>query len=165
METAKIACEAALTGHLVFATLHTNNAIQAIPRLMEIGVEPYTVAPSILAVLAQRLAARICERCKESYVPSPELLARYFTGTEGAPPLFYAGKGCEICRRKGYKGRIAFHELTIVTEEMRGIIGRGGDLDLLTASAKMCIRDRPKAAVSACSARPTARTWRRRCAD
>ncbi len=136
LETAKIACEAALTGHLVFATLHTNNALQAIPRLMELGVEPYAVAPAVLAVLAQRLAGRICERCKESYLPSPELLARYFTGTDGPPPLFYTGKGCEVCRRRGYKGRIAFHELAIITEEMRGIIGRGGNIELLAESAK-----------------------------
>jgi type II secretory ATPase GspE/PulE/Tfp pilus assembly ATPase PilB-like protein len=136
LETARIACEAALTGHLVFATLHTNNAIQAIARLMELGVEAYTVAPSILAVLGQRLAARICERCKESYVPSPEMIARYFEDAEGETPLFYVGRGCAACRHKGYKGRIAFHELAVVTEEMRGIIGRGGDLDLLTASAR-----------------------------
>jgi type IV pilus assembly protein PilB len=136
LETAKIACEAALTGHLVFATLHTNNAIQAIPRLMEIGVEPYIVAPAIQAVLAQRLTARICDRCKESYVPAPEVVARYFDDVEDESPVFYVGKGCEVCRRKGYKGRIAIHELAIVTEEMRGIIGRGGNIDQLTASAK-----------------------------
>lgn len=117
-ETAKIASEAALTGHLVFATMHTNNAPQAFTRLVEIGVEPHVVAPSVLAVLGQRLAARICERCKESYVASPETLARYFTETEGLAVSFYMGKGCDICRRTGYKGRVAFHELVVATEEI-----------------------------------------------
>ena len=77
-ETAKIATEAALTGHLVFATLHTNTAPQAIVRLMEIGVEPYMVAPSVIGVLSQRLAARICDKCKEAYYPPREVLLKYF---------------------------------------------------------------------------------------
>ncbi len=135
-ETAKIATEAALTGHLVFATMHTNNAIQAVTRLVEIGVEPHVVAPSVLAVISQRLAARICERCKESYLPTPETLAKYFYDAEGLKALFYQGKGCEVCRRTGYKGRIGFHELAVVTEEMRGIISRGGDLGELTVAAR-----------------------------
>src|SRR5438445_9871389 len=78
LETAKIATEAALTGHIVFATLHTNTAAQAIVRLMEIGVEQYMVAPSVIGVLAQRLVARICESCKEAYYPSRETLRKYF---------------------------------------------------------------------------------------
>ena len=91
-ETAKIASEAALTGHLVFATMHTNNAPQAFTRLVEIGVEPHVVAPSVLAVLSQRLAARICERCKESYLPSPETLDQYFDDTEGLEALLLLGQ-------------------------------------------------------------------------
>ncbi len=78
LETAKIATEAALTGHIVFATLHTNSAPQAITRLIEIGVEPYMVAPSVIGVLAQRLAARICENCKEAYTPTSDVLSKYF---------------------------------------------------------------------------------------
>ncbi len=136
VETAKIACEAALTGHLVLASMHTNNAPQAMVRLMEIGVEPHVVAPSVLAVLAQRLAARICERCKESYIPAPEVLERYFTDTAGLNASFYAGRGCDLCRRSGYKGRIAFHELVVATEEIRDIIARGGNIEALTAAAK-----------------------------
>jgi len=136
VETAKIASEAALTGHLVFATMHTNNAPQAITRLMEIGVEPHVVAPSVLAVLGQRLAARICERCKESFAPSADTLARYFTDTEDENPMFYVGKGCEICRRTGYKGRVGLHELVVITEEIRDIISRGGNIEALTSAAK-----------------------------
>ena len=135
-ETAKIASEAALTGHLVFATMHTNNAPQAFTRLVEIGVEPHVVAPSVLAVLSQRLAARVCERCKESYVPSPETLAHYFSDIEGLTPSFYLGKGCDICRRTGYKGRIAFHELVVATEEIRDIVSRRGTVEAITTSAK-----------------------------
>lgn len=121
-ETAKIATEAALTGHLVFATLHTNTAPQAVVRLMEIGVEPYMVAPSLIGVLAQRLAARICDKCKEAYYPSREVLLKYFLEDGLADVPFYRGRGCPHCRQTGYHGRVAFHELVIVTDEMRQLI-------------------------------------------
>jgi type IV pilus assembly protein PilB len=122
LETAKIATEAALTGHLVFATLHTNTAAQAIVRLMEIGVEPSMVAPSVIGVLAQRLAARICEQCKEAYFPSRDVLARYFEDEGLTEVPFYRGRGCNQCRGTGYKGRVAFHELVLVTDEIRQLI-------------------------------------------
>jgi type IV pilus assembly protein PilB len=138
LETAKIATEAALTGHLVFATLHTNTAPQAIIRLQEIGVEPFMVAPSIVAVLAQRLAARICENCKEVYYPSRETLLKYFEeeGLEEVP--FYRGRGCTHCRGTGYRGRVAFHELVIITEEIRTLISesRSGQ-EITKAAAKV----------------------------
>ena len=122
-ETAKIATEAALTGHLVFSTLHTNNAIQAVIRLIELGIEPYMVAPSILAVMAQRLAARICVNCKQAYMPEQYVLDRYFNDCESVhSPFLYHGVGCDHCRQTGYFGRIAFHELALVTEEMRTLI-------------------------------------------
>ncbi len=137
LETAKIACEAALTGHLVFATLHTNNSIQAVTRLIEIGIEPYMVAPAILAVLAQRLAARICERCKEAYYPTEEVLSRYFHDADGVTDVpFYLGKGCNACRGSGYHGRVAFHEMALITEEMRNLIARNAGLADLTAAAR-----------------------------
>ena len=123
LETAKIATEAALTGHLVFSTLHTNNALQAVVRLIEIGIEPYMVAPSLLAVVAQRLAARICDNCKKAYTPEPKLLERYFYDVHDVePPVFYHGGGCARCRNSGYRGRIAFHELIRVSDEMRPLI-------------------------------------------
>ena len=138
LETAKIATEAALTGHLVLATLHTNTAPQAIVRLQEIGVEPFMVAPSIVAVLAQRLAARICENCKEVYYPPRETLLKYFEeeGLEEVP--FYRGRGCTHCRGTGYRGRIAFHELVIITEEIRTLISesRSGQ-EITRAAAKV----------------------------
>jgi type IV pilus assembly protein PilB len=136
LETAKIAVEAALTGHLVFATLHTNNALQAITRLVDIGVEPYQVAPSVVSVVAQRLAARICQRCKEPYYPSKKELAKYFEdeGLEEIP--FYRGRGCSECGFTGYRGRVSFHELVLVTEEMRSVINRNGSVEDLGRAAK-----------------------------
>jgi type IV pilus assembly protein PilB len=135
LETAKIATEAALTGHIVFATLHTNSAPQAITRLIEIGVEPYMVAPSVIGVLAQRLAARICESCKEAYTPSRETLAKYFKEDDLPDVTFYRGKGCPRCRGTGYKGRVAIHELVLITEEIRALISEGRSVQEITRAA------------------------------
>lgn len=135
LETAKIATEAALTGHIVFATLHTNTAAQAIVRLIEIGVEPYMVAPSVIGVLAQRLAARICDNCKEAYYPSREVLRKYFLDEGLTDVPFYRGRGCLVCRGTGYKGRIAFHELVLITEEIRTLISEGRSAQEITAAA------------------------------
>lgn len=135
LETAKIATEAALTGHIVFATLHTNSAPQAIVRLIEIGVAPYMVAPSVIGVLAQRLAARICEACKEAYYPSRETLQKFFAdeGLEDVP--FFRGRGCAACRHTGYKGRVAFHELVLITEEIRTLISEGRSVQEISRAA------------------------------
>ncbi len=134
-ETAKIAMEAALTGHLVLATLHTNTAPQAIVRLMEIGVEPYMVAPSITAVLSQRLAARICEKCKEAYYPSRDVLRKYFVDEGLTEVPFFRGRGCAHCRDTGYRGRVAFHELVIITEEIRQMISDRKSVQEITRAA------------------------------
>ncbi|MFO7726653.1 MAG: GspE/PulE family protein [Oceanipulchritudo sp.] len=124
-DTAKIATEAALTGHLVLSTLHTNNAIQAILRLMEIGIEPYMVAPSVIGVLGQRLAGRICENCKRAYFPGNEVLEKWFYDLpEDTQVAFSQGVGCPACRQTGYSGRIAFHELLVVDDRMRGLINQ-----------------------------------------
>jgi type IV pilus assembly protein PilB len=135
LETAKIATEAALTGHLVLATLHTNTAAQAIVRLIEIGVESYMVAPSIIGVLAQRLVARICENCKEAYYPSRDVLRKYFHDEGLTDVPFYRGRGCLACRCTGYKGRIAFHELVLITEEIRTLITEGRSAQEITRAA------------------------------
>jgi type II secretory ATPase GspE/PulE/Tfp pilus assembly ATPase PilB-like protein len=135
LETAKIATEAALTGHIVFATLHTNSAPQAITRLIEIGVEPYMVAPSVIGVLAQRLAARICENCKEAYTPTRETLAKYFKEDGLSDVTFYRGKGCPKCRGTGYKGRVAIHELVLITEEIRALISEERSVQEITRAA------------------------------
>jgi type IV pilus assembly protein PilB len=135
LETAKIATEAALTGHIVFATLHTNSAPQAITRLIEIGVEPYMVAPSVIGVLAQRLAARICENCKEAYTPSRDVLSKYFKDEGLSDVQFYRGRGCPKCRGTGYKGRVAIHELVLITEEIRALISEGRSVQEITKAA------------------------------
>jgi type IV pilus assembly protein PilB len=89
---------------------------------MEMGVEPYMVAPSVIGVLSQRLAARICDKCKEAYYPPREVLLKYFK-KEGLTEIpFFRGRGCPHCRGTGYWGRVAFHELVIITEEMRQMI-------------------------------------------
>ncbi|MDP1581378.1 MAG: ATPase, T2SS/T4P/T4SS family, partial [Candidatus Didemnitutus sp.] len=134
-ETAKIATEAALTGHLVFATLHTNTAPQAIVRLIEIGVEPYMVAPSITAVLSQRLAARICDKCKESYYPPREILLKYFLDEGLTAVPFYRGRGCPHCRNTGFFGRVAFHELIVITEGIRQMISERKSVQEITRAA------------------------------
>jgi len=135
LETAKIATEAALTGHLVLATLHTNTAPQAIVRLMEIGVESYMVAPAVIGVLAQRLAARICDKCKEAYYPPRETLLRYFEEEGLTDVPFYRGRGCPHCRGTGYRGRIAFHELVLITEEIRQLIAERRSTQEITRAA------------------------------
>ena len=114
-ETARIAIEAAMTGHLVFSTLHTNDAPSAITRLIEMQVEPFLVASSVECVLAQRLARKLCARCKEPYTPLPEVLADAGLpdGTELHRPV-----GCNECSGTGYRGRIALVELMEVTEEI-----------------------------------------------
>ena len=121
-ETAKIATEAALTGHLVLTTLHTNNAVQAILRLTEIGVDPFMVAPSIIGVMSQRLIGRICENCKEDYSPSDEILHRYFLPGTIDDASFRRGRGCDSCNMTGFSGRIAIQEVIEISEEMRSMI-------------------------------------------
>ncbi len=141
-DTAKIATEAALTGHLVLSTLHTNNAIQAILRMMEIGIEPYMVAPSIVGVMGQRLAGRICESCKRAYFPGPEILERHFYDIpDDIKIAFSQGVGCTNCRQTGYSGRIAFHELLVVDDEMRSLITKNvGQHELLRYATKLGYR-------------------------
>ncbi|MFU8848565.1 MAG: GspE/PulE family protein [Opitutales bacterium] len=124
-ETAKIATEAALTGHMVLTTLHTNNSLQAVIRLVEMGVETYLVAPSIMGVMAQRLLRRICPLCKEPYAPSDDLLRKYFNDESLPSVTFYQGKGCSICKKTGYHGRIGVFEMIEITESIRSLIAEG----------------------------------------
>jgi type IV pilus assembly protein PilB len=124
-ETATIAMEAALTGHLVFSTLHTNDAPSAPTRLNDMGVEPFLVASSIVGILAQRLMRTICPNCKEEYEEEREALTRLgFKVPDGTPEkiTLHKGKGCENCKETGYKGRTGVHELLVVTNEVRDAI-------------------------------------------
>jgi type IV pilus assembly protein PilB len=119
-ETAQIAIEAALTGHLVLTTLHTNDAPSSITRLTEMGIEPFLVGSALDAVLAQRLARRLCSKCKEEYEPEPSLLrSARFPWQEGEPiPTLFRPIGCSACSKTGYKGRLALHEVMSVTEDI-----------------------------------------------
>lgn len=121
LETAVIAVQAALTGHLVFSTLHTNDAPSAITRLVNMGVEPFLISASLIGVMAQRLVRVICEHCKESYEPSKALLEKWgLRDKEGI--TLYRGRGCDECKGTGYRGRTGIFELMIVDDELREMI-------------------------------------------
>lgn len=121
-ETAVISIEAALTGHLVFSTLHTNDAPGAIARLMEMGIEPFLIASTVVGVLAQRLVRCICPRCKEAYTPSVEAFRRLGLSRDMDQVTFYRGVGCNSCRNTGYKGRMGVFELMPVDNALRHLI-------------------------------------------
>ena len=123
-ETAQIAIEAALTGHLVLSTLHTNDAPSALTRLVEMGIEPFLVASSLDCVLAQRLARKLCSRCKEPYAPTEHELdaARFEYDPEEELPKLYRPVGCTACGNTGYKGRMAIHEVMTITEEIERLV-------------------------------------------
>jgi Type II secretory pathway, ATPase PulE/Tfp pilus assembly pathway, ATPase PilB len=118
-ETAQIAIEASLTGHLVLSTLHTNDAPSAVTRLIEMDIEPFLVGSALDCVVAQRLARKLCDRCKESYQPSfEELVALRFAQPGDPQPTLYKPTGCTSCSNTGYRGRIALHEVMPVTEDI-----------------------------------------------
>ncbi|WP_310600970.1 type II secretion system ATPase GspE [Desulfobulbus sp.] len=123
LETAEIAIQAALTGHLVFSTLHTNDAASAITRLTDMGVEPFLVSSAVNAILAQRLVRKICPHCRETYTPPAAFLERAgLSPDEFAGQELYRGVGCPQCLETGYKGRIGIYELMSLTAEMKNLI-------------------------------------------
>ncbi len=135
-ETAQIAVQSALTGHLVLSTLHTNTAAGAVIRMQDMGVEPYLITSAVNGVLAQRLVRTLCGHCKEAYEPGPEVrsstgLSRFCTP---AQPV-YRAVGCELCRQSGYWGRTGIHELLVLDEPMRRAIIEGRDANVLNAIA------------------------------
>jgi len=122
-ETGEIAVQSALTGHLVFSTLHTNDAPTAITRLRDMGVPAFLITATVEAILAQRLVRRICSECRTEFEPSDELLMELQLPLETARKYkFYYGKGCARCNNSGYKGRIGLYELLTVTDEIRDAI-------------------------------------------
>jgi general secretion pathway protein E len=121
-ETAGMAIQSSLTGHLVFSTLHTNDAAGAISRLLDFGVEPYLVSSSLLCVLAQRLVRRICPDCKQAYEPPPHELRELGIGEVSKDVKFYTGAGCGKCFETGYRGRTGIYELMVITEEIRELV-------------------------------------------
>ncbi|MCG3202957.1 MAG: Type II secretion system protein E [Gammaproteobacteria bacterium] len=134
-ETASMAFRAAMTGHQVFATLHTNNALGAIPRLLDLGIRPDIMAGNIIGVIAQRLVRKLCNQCKEAYEPSDlELRVLGITATD-PPPLIYRAKGCIHCDNQGYRGRIAVMELLRFDREIDALIARSATLSEIDATA------------------------------
>ncbi|MBI3880163.1 MAG: type II/IV secretion system protein [Verrucomicrobia bacterium] len=136
LETAEIAIRAALTGHLVFSTLHTNDSASAFTRLIDMGIEPFLVASSVEAILAQRLVRTICPHCKVEQMVEPTYLLKIgFPADEIATTKFYRGAGCEECRMLGYQGRLAIYELLVVNESIRPLIMNRAPASTLMAKA------------------------------
>lgn len=133
-ETAEIAIHASLTGHLVFSTLHTNDAASAATRLIDMGIEPFLVASSVVAVLAQRLLRRICPDCKRSYQASTEELSRLDLAP-GTAVTLYRGAGCAACSQTGYRGRTGIFELMIFDDDIRRLIGGKADSTAIKQTA------------------------------
>jgi type IV pilus assembly protein PilB len=122
-ETAHIAVQAALTGHLVLSTLHTNDAPSSITRLVNIGLEPFLVGAAVNAVLAQRLIRRLCVSCKAQDAPGDEM--REFLELQGMPSdLMWVSKGCDKCRKTGFSGRVGIYELLVVDDQLRDVVAR-----------------------------------------
>jgi type IV pilus assembly protein PilB len=126
-ETAQIAVEAALTGHLVFTTVHTNDAPSAVARLLDLGLEKFLITATAEAIVAQRLVRRVCSNCKREYKPSPE---------DVADKKFYYGKGCDLCNNTGYKGRMGLYEIMVFNDEIRDLIMNDASTAVLRNAAR-----------------------------
>jgi type IV pilus assembly protein PilB len=135
-ETAKIAMQAAQTGHLVLSTLHTDDAPSTITRLMDMGMEPYVLASALVGVVAQRLVRRLCTSCRRQYTPEAETLrALNITEADAAQFVFYRAMGCEDCNHTGYRGRIALYEVMRVSDKVRRLIAQKGGEDMVRDAA------------------------------
>ena len=129
-ETAEIAVKAALTGHLVLSTLHTNDAPSTVNRLLNMGIEPFLVASSVILIMAQRLARRICPKCKEEEKITPEALVEIgYSPADAGKIVCYRGKGCDVCSDTGYKGRLALYEVMPIGDQVRELILQGASAD------------------------------------
>ncbi|MFO0878767.1 MAG: ATPase, T2SS/T4P/T4SS family [Gemmataceae bacterium] len=137
LETAQIAVQAALTGHIVFSTLHTNDAPSTITRLRDMGLEPFLITATVEAVLAQRLVRRICVDCRTEFEPSPDMLMELnLTPADVRGKKFYYGRGCDRCNNTGHKGRMGLYELLVVNDDIRDLISQGVSVDELTAACR-----------------------------
>jgi type II secretory ATPase GspE/PulE/Tfp pilus assembly ATPase PilB-like protein len=124
-ETAHIAVQSALTGHLVFSTLHTNDAVSSLTRMVDLGIAPFLISSSVIGVMAQRLVRRICPRCIEEYTPEPGVLENLkvnFQLPVSESVKLYHGKGCDYCKNTGYRGRTAIFEMVRINEDIRSMI-------------------------------------------
>jgi general secretion pathway protein E len=130
-ETAEIAIQAALTGHLVFSTLHTNDSFGALTRLVDMGIEPFLVSSSVLAVLAQRLVRMLCQDCRQAYVPSEAEIVRIGLKPGDLRGPIYRPAGCRGCRNTGYRGRTAVQELMVMDDDVRGLVMQKADASMI----------------------------------
>ena len=136
LETAEIAIQAALTGHLVFSTLHTNDSASAVTRLIDMGIEPFLVTSSVIAILAQRLVRNVCNECKEEYVPDQESLENIgITPEMSSGKKIYRAKGCQSCLNTGYKGRTGIFELMILDDAIKSLILKTSDSNAIKKKA------------------------------
>ncbi|MDF1799058.1 MAG: ATPase, T2SS/T4P/T4SS family [Planctomycetota bacterium] len=133
-ETARIAVEASMTGHIVLSSLHTVGSVESLSRLMDMGIESYLLGDTLKGVVAQRLLRRICEHCRQQSSPDPEVLREL--GIEDPTAKFYEGRGCSRCRNQGYKGRIGIYEILLVNEELRGLIQAGANSEKILSAAR-----------------------------
>lgn len=122
LETAEISIQAALTGHLVFSTLHTNDAPSSLTRLIDMGVEPFLISSSVIGIIAQRLVRMICKDCKQSYTPSKEVVDKIGVQLPKGELKFYKGAGCKSCKNTGYKGRMGIFEMLMLSDKIRDLI-------------------------------------------
>jgi type IV pilus assembly protein PilB len=137
LETAQIAVQASLTGHLVFSTLHTNDAPTSVTRLKDMGVPAFLITATVEAILAQRLVRRVCSQCREEVAPSEELLLDLGMKPEQmAGKRVFRGRGCEVCNNTGYKGRVGLFELMIMNDELREMVMNNASIDELRKTAQ-----------------------------
>ncbi|NVM57152.1 MAG: Flp pilus assembly complex ATPase component TadA, partial [Desulfobacterales bacterium] len=132
LETAEIAIQSALTGHLVFSTLHTNDSAGAVTRLIDMGIEPFLVSSSVIAILAQRLVRVICDDCQEAYTPDEESLQSLGIGAEKFEgKVLHRGRGCPSCLHTGYKGRTGIFELMVLDDALKNLILKTSDANAI----------------------------------
>ena len=146
VETAEIAIQAALTGHMVFSTLHTNDSPATVTRLRDMGVQPFLITATVEAILAQRLVRRICSECKEEFIPDADTLADLeLTSDQVVGKTFFRGRGCDKCSNSGYKGRLGLYELLVMTDEIRDLVVRNASTeeirDLARKAGMVTLRD------------------------
>ena len=134
-ETAEIAIHAALTGHLVLSTLHTNDSAGAMTRLVDMGIEPYLISSSVVGVVAQRLVRKICSNCAEQFKPSKALITRLGL-PQNADYTFTRGKGCNACKQTGYKGRVGIYEILVTSDKIRDLVLQNAPATAIAAAAK-----------------------------
>ncbi len=137
LETAEIAVQASLTGHLVFTTLHTNDSPSSVARLLDLGLEPFLITATLEGIVGQRLVRTICSRCKEEFTPNEEMLLELgLTPEMVAGRTFFRGAGCDYCRGTGYSGRLAIFEMLVADDDLRELIMKRSSTTVLREAAR-----------------------------